>query len=134
VRVEVTLTGVCHCPRQIISSTARYTHSAASANLPQDERGPQWKSRVHAPMRASARYSRRLHVLCTRIDTHPPSHPEGWSSVVHFPVQRTHPARALLAVFLALLRDCPPIFATLVILAHLAATEATIYRRPLATP
>lgn len=37
--MEVTLTGVCHCPRQIISSTARYTHLTASANLPpQDER------------------------------------------------------------------------------------------------
>jgi len=52
VRVEVTLTGVCHCPRQIISSTARYAHSAVSANLPQDERGPQWKSRVYARERA----------------------------------------------------------------------------------
>lgn len=39
VRVEVTLTGVCHCPRQIISNAARYTLiPAASANLPQDER------------------------------------------------------------------------------------------------
>lgn len=36
--MEVTLTGVCHCPRQIISSTARYTHPITSANLPQDER------------------------------------------------------------------------------------------------
>lgn len=37
--MEVTLTGVCHCPRQIISSAARYTHTPPTfTNLPQDER------------------------------------------------------------------------------------------------
>jgi len=96
VRVEVTLTGVCHCPRQIISSTARYTHSPPP---PQTFLGTR---KTHAPVRASA------FVPAARImHPHryaPPSHPEGWSSAVHFPVQRTHPARALLATALSHLR------------------------------
>ena len=43
VRVEVTLTGVCHCPRQIISSAARYTLTPPPPQTFLRARGSQWK-------------------------------------------------------------------------------------------
>jgi len=43
VRVEVTLTGVCHCPRQIISSAARYTLIPPPPQTFLRTRGSQWK-------------------------------------------------------------------------------------------
>lgn len=105
VRVEVTLTGVCHCPRQIISSGARYTPTPlppSTANLPQNERPAVEVACVYPRVHAPANWcSCRLFVLCIRVDTYIPTphhHYEGM--VVRCTFSRsTHSPRGVVLLY-----------------------------------
>lgn len=116
VRVEVTLTGVCHCPQQIISNAARYILTPLP---PQPSSGREARNRSRVCVTASTCADELVFVPAFRImhpcgylHTHPtPSRGNGRSLYIF----SFNALRDLASHLAALLRDCLPIFATLVI-------------------